>query len=146
MSRYHNIYVVYTKQAETADAYIEKATYELGRHHRVRVATSDGTEQLIILGHGALRLSARAFRAEVEQAGQPDGGHSGAEQPAGAIRGRPGRPGTGGGRKRRQNERKPVESCKVGRSDPYTPQSLPRRRRRKSRFYLLDKNFTTWYF
>ena len=69
MSRYHNIYVVYTKQAETADAYIEKATYELGRHHRVRVATSDGTEQLIILGHGALRLSARAFRAEVEQAG-----------------------------------------------------------------------------
>ena len=69
VSRYHNIYVVYTKQAETADAYIEKATYELGRHHRVRVATSDGTEQLIILGHGALRLSARAFRAEVEQAG-----------------------------------------------------------------------------
>ena len=69
VSRYHNIYVVYTKQAETADAYIEKATYELGRYHRVRVATSDGTEQLIILGHGALRLSARAFRAEVEQAG-----------------------------------------------------------------------------
>jgi len=65
--RYHNIYVVFTKQAETADAYIEKATYEIGRRHRVRVATSDGAEQLIILGHGALRLSARAFQAEVEQ-------------------------------------------------------------------------------
>ncbi len=64
----NNIYVVYTKEAETADAYIEKATYDLGREHRVRVATSDGLEQLIILGHGALRLSARAFQAEVEQA------------------------------------------------------------------------------
>ena len=63
-----NIYVVYTKEAETADAYIEKATYDLGRDHRVRVATSDGLEQLIILGHGALRLSARSFKAEVEQA------------------------------------------------------------------------------
>ncbi len=65
--RYHNIHVVYTKEAETADAYIEKATYELGKRYRVRVATSDGPEQLIILGHGALRLSARAFQAEVEQ-------------------------------------------------------------------------------
>ena len=62
------IYVVYTKEAETADAYIEKATYDLGKNHRVRVATSDGLEQLIILGHGALRLSARSFKAEVEQA------------------------------------------------------------------------------
>ena len=65
--KYHNIYVVYTKEAETADAYIEKTTYELGKKHRVRVATSDGAEQLIILGHGALRLSASAFKAEVEQ-------------------------------------------------------------------------------
>ena len=65
--KYHNIYVVYTKEAETADAYIEKTTYELGKKHRVRVATSDGVEQLIILGHGALRLSASAFRQEVEQ-------------------------------------------------------------------------------
>ena len=64
----NNIYVVYTKEAETADAYIEKATYDLQKEHRVRVATSDGLEQLIILGHGALRLSARAFKAEVEQA------------------------------------------------------------------------------
>lgn len=67
VTRYHNIYVVYTKEAETADAYIEKATYEIGRRHRVKVATSDGPEQLIILGHGALRLSASAFRDEVEQ-------------------------------------------------------------------------------
>ena len=66
--KYHNIYVVYTKEAETADAYIERATYEIGRHHKVRVATSDGAEQLIILGHGALRLSASTFKAEVEAA------------------------------------------------------------------------------
>ena len=66
MEKYHNIRLVYTKEAETADAYIERATYEIGKHHRVRVATSDGPEQLIILGHGALRLSASAFRAEVE--------------------------------------------------------------------------------
>ena len=71
VTKYHNIYVVYTKEAETADTYIERATYEIGRHHRVRVATSDGAEQLIILGHGALRLSASAFKTEVEQvAGQ----------------------------------------------------------------------------
>ena len=63
----NNIYVVYTKEAETADSYIEKATYDLGKDHRVRVATSDALEQMIILGHGALRLSARAFQAEVEQ-------------------------------------------------------------------------------
>ena len=68
IERYHNIYVVYTKEAETADMYIERATYEIGRHRRVRVATSDGMEQLIILGHGAMRISARAFREEVEQA------------------------------------------------------------------------------
>ena len=63
-----NLYVVYTKEAETADAYIEKATYELSRKkYRVRVATSDALEQMIILGHGALRLSARTFQAEGEQ-------------------------------------------------------------------------------
>ena len=64
---YHNIHVVYTKEAETADSYIEKATYDLGREHSVKVATSDGPEQLIILGHGALRLSASAFHEEVER-------------------------------------------------------------------------------
>ena len=68
VSKYHNIHVVYTKEAETADNYIEKVTYELGRKYRVRVATSDGVEQLIILGHGALRVSARMFRMEIEQA------------------------------------------------------------------------------
>ena len=61
--------MVYTKEAETADAYIEKTTYELSRKkYRVRVATSDYAEQMIILGHGALRLSATTFHAEVEQA------------------------------------------------------------------------------
>ena len=68
VEKYHGIHVVYTKEAETADAYIERATYEIGKHHRVRVATSDGPEQLIILGHGALRISASAFRQEVEEA------------------------------------------------------------------------------
>ena len=68
VQHYHNIHVVYTREAETADAYIERATYEIGRHHRVRVATSDAAEQLIILGHGALRVSARTFHAEIEQA------------------------------------------------------------------------------
>lgn len=66
-SMYHNIHVVYTKEAETADAYIERVTYEIGRHSRVRVVTSDGMVQLIILGHGALRVSARDFRGEVGQ-------------------------------------------------------------------------------
>ena len=64
----HGIKVVYTKEAETADTYIERATYELRRERRMRVATSDGPEQVIILGHGALRVSARAFHAEVEAA------------------------------------------------------------------------------
>ena len=66
VEKYHNIHVVYTKEAETADAYIEKATYEIGKKHRVKVATSDGPEQLIILGHGALRLSASNFHEEME--------------------------------------------------------------------------------
>ena len=65
VEKYHNITIVYTKEAETADAYIERATYEIGRQHRVRVATSDGPEQIIILCHGALRLSASAFHEEM---------------------------------------------------------------------------------
>ena len=68
MAQVGGVYVVYTKEAETADAYIEKTTYALGKNHRVRVATSDGLEQMIILGHGALRLSAAAFHQEMEQA------------------------------------------------------------------------------
>ena len=67
VEKYHNIHVVYTKEAETADAYIEKATYEIGKKHRVKVATSDGSEQLIILGHGALRVSASSFHEEMER-------------------------------------------------------------------------------
>ena len=62
-----NIDIVYTREAETADAYIEKAAYQLRDKRRVRVATSDGMEQLIILASGALRVSAREFRREVEQ-------------------------------------------------------------------------------
>ena len=64
----NGIRIVYTKEAETADMYIEKASYRLQKEHRVRVATSDNLEQLIVLGHGALRLSAEAFHAEVEDA------------------------------------------------------------------------------
>lgn len=62
---YHNIHIVYTRQAETADQYIERISYELRGRRRVRVATSDNLEQLIILGHGAERLSARQFHDEV---------------------------------------------------------------------------------
>jgi predicted RNA-binding protein with PIN domain len=62
-----NITVIYTKEAETADMYIEKATRELGKNHRVRVATSDSTEQIIILGSGAIRVSASEFYEEVKE-------------------------------------------------------------------------------
>ncbi|MGN0682353.1 MAG: NYN domain-containing protein [Oscillospiraceae bacterium] len=62
-----NISVVYTKTAETADMYIEKTAQKLSAENRVRVATSDGTEQLIILGSGAIRVSAREFRMEVDE-------------------------------------------------------------------------------
>lgn len=61
----NGIDVVYTKEAETADAYIEKVTHELAKKHRVRVATSDGLEQLIILGNGAQRVSANEFYKEL---------------------------------------------------------------------------------
>ena len=66
VEQYHNLYVVYTKEAETADMYIEKATHEIARQYRTRVVTSDGAEQLIILGNGALRVSARALHEEVK--------------------------------------------------------------------------------
>ena len=66
VERFHNINVVYTKEAETADMYIEKVTHQIGKKHRVRVATSDGLEQLIIFGQGALRVSAKSFREEVD--------------------------------------------------------------------------------
>ena len=67
VERHHNIDVVYTKEAETADTYIEKASYRLGRRNRVRVATSDYTVQLIILGNHATRISATAFKKEIDQ-------------------------------------------------------------------------------
>lgn len=65
IQRYHNIYVVYTKEAETADQYIEKVVHEIGRKYHVTVATSDGVEQVITAGQGARLISAREFREEV---------------------------------------------------------------------------------
>ena len=62
---YHNIYVVYTKEAETADQYIEKTVHEIGRKYRVTVATSDQLEQVIILGQGGQRMSARELLEDV---------------------------------------------------------------------------------
>ena len=67
VQKYHNIYVVYTKEAETADQYIEKTTHEIGRKYKVTVATSDALEQVIVMGHGAYRISARDFYEEVER-------------------------------------------------------------------------------
>ena len=72
VQKYHNIYVVYTKEAETADQYIERATHELGakpQKYRVTVATSDALEQMIIWGNGAVRMSALGLKAAVESAG-----------------------------------------------------------------------------
>ena len=69
VTRYNNIYVVYTREAETADQYIEKTVHQLGRRFRVTVATSDALEQLIILGQGGERMSAAGLKEEVERAG-----------------------------------------------------------------------------
>ncbi|NBK92281.1 GTP-binding protein [bacterium 1XD21-13] len=66
VSKYHNIHVVYTKEAETADQYIEKTAHELGRQYAVTVATSDALEQVIILGQGAKRMSAQGLLEEVQ--------------------------------------------------------------------------------
>lgn len=67
MSDYHNIHVVYTKEAETADQYIEKLAHKIGRDYQVMVATSDGLEQLIIRGQGCGLISAREFYEEVKR-------------------------------------------------------------------------------
>ena len=67
VQKYHNIYVVYTKEAETADQYIEKTTHEIGRKYKVTVATSDALEQVIVMGQGAYRITARDFYEEVER-------------------------------------------------------------------------------
>ena len=69
VEKYHNIYIVYTKEAETADQYIEKTVHAMGRKHRVTVATSDGLEQVIILGQGGVRMSALGLKKQIESAG-----------------------------------------------------------------------------
>ncbi len=66
MTRYHNIHVVYTKEAETADQYIERLVHHIGHQYDVTVATSDVLEQLIIMGQGGRRLSAKGLRAELD--------------------------------------------------------------------------------
>lgn len=68
--RYHNIYVVYTKEAETADMYIAKTTHKMASKYQVTVATSDALEQLIIMGHESLRMSAANFKEEVSMVEQ----------------------------------------------------------------------------
>ncbi len=67
VQKYNNIHVVYTKEAETADQYIEKTVHEIGRKYKVTVATSDATEQVIIWGAGAMRLSAQGLLKEVTE-------------------------------------------------------------------------------
>jgi len=67
VQRHHHLDVVFTKEAETADNYIEKVAHAIGRDYRVRVATSDALEQIIILGKGATRISARELYLEVQQ-------------------------------------------------------------------------------
>lgn len=67
ISKYHNIHVVYTAEAETADQYIEKTVHEIGKKYQVTVATSDRLEQVIILGQGGRRLSAGDFWEEVQR-------------------------------------------------------------------------------
>ncbi len=67
VEKYKNIYVIYTKEAETADRYIERTAVSLSKKYRVTVATSDATEQVIIWGAGAYRMSARELREEVER-------------------------------------------------------------------------------
>ena len=66
IQKYHNIHVVYTKEAETADQYIEKVVHHIGRKYHVTVVTSDGVEQVVTLGQGGTLISSREFREEVE--------------------------------------------------------------------------------
>jgi predicted RNA-binding protein with PIN domain len=78
--KYHNIHVVYTKEAETADQYIEKVAHEMGKTYDVTVATSDGLEQIIIQGQGCSLLSARELKDEIawtkQQAAQEASKHT----------------------------------------------------------------------
>ena len=66
IQKYHNIHVVYTKKAETADQYIEKVVHHIGRRYHVTVVTSDGVEQVITMGQGGARISSRDFLEEIE--------------------------------------------------------------------------------
>lgn len=70
VQRHHNIYIVYTKEAETADQYIEKTVHKIGKKHHVTVATSDALVQMIIWGEGAVRMSAQGFLEAVNEAGR----------------------------------------------------------------------------
>lgn len=70
VQKYHNIYVVYTREAETADQYIEKTVHQIGHKYQVTVATSDALEQMIIWGSGASRMSAAGLLEAVEAAGR----------------------------------------------------------------------------
>lgn len=68
VEKYYNISIVYTRESETADSYIERVSHDLSKDHRVRVATSDGLEQMIILGSGAMRISAAELRERYDAA------------------------------------------------------------------------------
>ena len=70
LEKNHNVYVVYTKEAQTADMYIERVTHHLASDYRVIVATSDALEQTIVIGRGARRMSSRELKLEVEALGQ----------------------------------------------------------------------------
>ncbi len=77
---YHNIHIVYTKEAETADQYIEKVTHEIGKKYKVTVATSDRLEQIIVWGQGAKRLSAMGLKEEIDSINKEIREHLGKEQ------------------------------------------------------------------
>ena len=66
IQKYHNIHVVYTKEAETADQYIEKVVHQIGKKYHVTVVTSDGVEQVVTAGQGGTLISSREFKEEVE--------------------------------------------------------------------------------
>lgn len=70
IERHGGMFVIYTRERETADAYIERVTYDIGKKHRVRVATSDGAEQVIVFGHGAERVTAKGLYEEVSAAAE----------------------------------------------------------------------------
>lgn len=79
--KYHNIYIAYTKEAQTADMYIERATHELANKYNITVATSDALEQLIVLGQGGKRISSRELKLEVERLQQEKLAEFKAKQP-----------------------------------------------------------------